>query len=235
MQYSHHNSIIYRYIGVIQKEVRKEFGQVMKIMFLGDSITAGQYIPITDRFTTNLEKAFSSSKHTFCFEAISGQTSRQALILFPEKLYLHKPDMLLIQLGINDSNVWKSEGGKYPRVSASAFRENLIEIIERSRIADVREIRLMTNHTLNKDIEIDGVRHPLELNNLKYNGIIREVGNKMGVGIYDIADYWRSFSASETGASLLLKDGVHLSSYGHTVYGEFIRKCLLNDLKYCEH
>jgi len=200
-------------------------------MFLGDSITAGQYVDPTKRFSFLLEKSELSNAHALIFEAISGQTTRQALLTFPEKLYMHRPHMLIIQLGINDCNIWKSEGGVHPRVSLDAFRENLGEIIERSRIAGVTCLKLLTNHVLKKQVEVTNGFIDLQSQNEEYNEVIREVGRNMGVDIYDIATFWAQLDSNFDLALLLLDDGVHLSTLGHTIYGRFLLDRMLADLK----
>lgn len=123
-----------------------------KMYILGDSISAGQYVGKDKKFTHILQNSdfFRRRRILLQVDAISGQTSRQALLHFPEKLQIHKIDFLLIQLGINDSNYWLSEGGLHPRVSVGSFRANIEEIIARAKLINIPKIALITNHKLTK-------------------------------------------------------------------------------------
>jgi lysophospholipase L1-like esterase len=197
---------------------------------LGDSISAGQFIDQDKKFTQLLQKSnfFRDRNIMLQVDAISGQTSRQALLYFPEKLQKNKIDFLLIQLGINDSNYWLSEGGSHPRVSVESFRANIMEIIARARLKNISKIVLLTNHKLSKKIAVSNETSFLEDSKQIYDEVLRELAQVNDVSCYDISNEWPNIS-NFGGEKLLLDDGVHLSEIGHVQYALIIEKFLKND------
>jgi lysophospholipase L1-like esterase len=210
------------YIFVSDRETR--------MYILGDSISAGQFIDQDKKFTQLLQKSnfFKDRNIMLHVDAISGQTSRQALLYFPEKLQIHKIDFLLIQLGINDSNYWLSEGGSHPRVSVESFRANIMEIIARAHLNNISRIVLLTNHKLNKKIIVNDKTSSLEDSKQIYDDALRELAQTNGVSCYDISKEWANIS-NFSGEKLLLDDGVHLSEIGHGQYALIIENFLKND------
>ena len=166
----------------------------IRMYILGDSISAGQYVDPDKKFTQLLQNSnFFREKNIFLnVDAISGQTSRQALLYFPEKLQIHKIDFLLIQLGINDSNYCKSEGGAHPRVSLESFRANIEEIISRVRLKNISKIALLTNHKLSKKISVDKRVFLLEDSKSAYDDVVRQVAKSNDVSCYDVSNAWES-------------------------------------------
>ncbi len=210
------------YIFVSDRETR--------MYILGDSISAGQFVAQDKRFTHLLQKSnfFRDRNIMLHVDAISGQTSRQALLYFPEKLQIHKIDFLLIQLGINDSNYWLSEGGSHPRVSVESFRANIMEIIVRARLKNISKIVLLTNHKLSKKITVNNESSFLEDSKQVYDNVLRNLAQTNDVSCYDISNEWPSIS-TYSGDKLLLGDGVHLSEIGHSQYALIIEQFLKND------
>ena len=202
----------------------------IRMYILGDSISAGQYVDPDKKFTQLLQNSnFFREKNIFLnVDAISGQTSRQALLYFPEKLQIHKIDFLLIQLGINDSNYWLSEGGAHPRVSLESFRANIEEIISRVRLKNISKIALLTNHKLSKKISVDKRVFLLEDSKSAYDDVVRQVAKSNDVSCYDVSNAWESIP-NFSQKKLLLDDGVHLSETGHTNYALIIEEFLKND------
>ncbi len=201
-----------------------------RMYILGDSISAGQFVDPDKKFTQLLQNSnfFRERNIHLNVDAISGQTSRQALLYFPEKLQIHKIDFLLIQLGINDSNYWLSEGGSHPRVSLESFRANIEEIISRVRLNNISKIALLTNHKLSKKISVNKEILLLEDSKSAYDGVVRQIAKTSGISCYDVSNKWESIpNFSEK--KLLLDDGVHLSEIGHTHYALIIEDFLKND------
>ncbi len=197
---------------------------------LGDSISAGQYVDSNKKFTELLKKSqFFREKNVFLHvDAISGQTTRQALLHFPEKLQIHDIDFLLIQLGINDSNYWLSEGGAHPRVSLDSFRANIVEIISRARLKHISKIALLTNHLLDKNILVNNMSFSLEESKSLYDDVIRQICEDHKVSCYDMSRKWLMIPESSR-KRMLLEDGVHLSEDGHAHYAANIQEFLKND------
>lgn len=194
------------------------------LLLFGDSITAGQYVSPRHRWTHLLRTADYSLLRDvpdFDVQAVSGETSRQALLRLPSLLNEGIHDAIVIQFGLNDANIWESEGGTHQRVSQEAFVANLGEAIIRAKLAGIRKIGLSTNHSVNK------VTSPgIALQDLKivYDELIRSVARREDVFCFDIAEHFQTLSyEDERNATLPPPDGLHLSVEGHKIYAHYIR------------
>jgi len=206
----------------------------LTVVFFGDSITEGQYVHHSLRWTemtaNRLRAEFASRldpARMFSYvHGISGETTRQALERFPRQVQQLGPDVLTIQFGLNDCNCWDSDRG-VPRVSEAAYRANLVEMIDRARRFDARQIVLSTNHpTLRHRPMVSG--ETLEQRRKKYNDIVRDVARETKVTLCDI-DSAFAFASQEQLADLLLPepDVLHLSPAGHQIYSDAITPALI--------
>ena len=193
------------------------------IVFMGDSITVGQYVDESRRWTylissaLNLKYLKSAINLLFVSRGISGETTRQALERFPADVQTLQPDVMTLQFGLNDCNCWVTDRG-LPRVSEPAYRANLIEMIDRARASGAREIVLSTNHkTLRHKILPSG--ESLETRRERYNDLVREVADGASVTLCDIDRAFADFSSHELESLLVpYPDHLHLSDAGHEVY-----------------
>ncbi len=207
-------------------------GPQITIVFMGDSITEGQYVHHslrwTELVTAHLRRKFqqdSNDLHFFFNRGVSGETTRQALERFPRDVQNVRPDIMTLQFGLNDCNCWDSDMG-LARVSELAYRANLIEMIDRARHFGAKHIIFSTNHpTLRHKKLVCG--ESLETLRERYNEIVREVALTTGVTLCDI-DKAFSRSSGEELRDLLLPepDVLHLSPAGHRFYSQIILEYL---------
>jgi acyl-CoA thioesterase-1 len=197
----------------------------IKIVFMGDSITFGQYIPTAKRWTAHVERLlgerFGRTNITAVTNGISGETTRQGLERFPADVQAHEPDIVTLQFGLNDCNCWQTDRG-LPRVSLRAFKANFLEMVERSRRFGAREVIVSTNHrTLRRSPMVSGEVY--EDANARYSEAIREVAVEAGTKLCDIRRAFEPFTDEEL-VDLLLPppDILHLSEAGNLVYGDTI-------------
>jgi lysophospholipase L1-like esterase len=129
---------------------------------MGDSITFGQYVDPQLRWTTlvteRLQQVYLETPVQIYAlnRGVSGETTRQGLERFPTDVQQIGPDVMTLQFGLNDCNCWLTDGG-LPRVSAAAFRANLLEMITRARRFGTRQIILANNHrTLRTKVMLSG-------------------------------------------------------------------------------
>jgi len=110
----------------------------LKLMVLGDSLSASYGIPEESGWVTLLDKHLKIQHQTkpekyspieVINASISGETTGGALNRFPRLLAIHQPDIVLIELGGNDG----LRG--YP---ISTFKNNLSELIELSLKEDAK-------------------------------------------------------------------------------------------------
>jgi acyl-CoA thioesterase-1 len=74
------------------------------IVVLGDSISAGYGIEVAQGWVTLLQKKLDEkgAGHSIHNESISGDTTAGGLARIDQALTLHKPDIVIIELGAND-------------------------------------------------------------------------------------------------------------------------------------
>lgn len=198
--------------------------QDLKVVFFGDSITEGQYVDPSTRWTEivteMLRSHFAQTARIHAFnKGVSGHTTRQGLERYPADVQAIVPDLLTIQFGLNDGNCWQTDRGCH-RVSPAAFHANLVEMIDRARLFGVRDIVISTNHrTLRNDPMVSG--KSLEHSNVAYNEIVRDVAAQAGVDLFDVGEV---FHLGQDLEKLLLPapDVLHLSELGHQHYASLI-------------
>ena len=197
----------------------------LTVVHMGDSITFGQYLDPSVRWTSSIEDrlrdAFPDVDIRTFNRGISGETTRMGLERFPRDVQDVRPDVMTLQFGLNDCNCWQSDEG-LPRVSEAAFRANLVEMIERARRFGARAIVLSTNHrTLRRDVLPGGDVY--EDRNERYSEIVREVADETEVDLCDIRAAFEPFHDDKLAAMLLpAPDLLHLSEEGNAVYAEAI-------------
>jgi len=197
------------------------------VVFMGDSITAGQFVDPSLRWTSLVSDVIvrkylpTTVNFQMLNRGVSGETTRQGLERFPNDLQQYRPDIVTIQFGLNDCNCWVSDGG-LPRVSEAAYHANLIEMIERARRFGARRIITSTNHpTLRHKILLSG--ESLEDRRRRYNEIVREVAAPNGAELCDIEEAFAGFDDRELSEMLLpYPDHLHLSVAGHRHYASYI-------------
>jgi lysophospholipase L1-like esterase len=204
----------------------------MNVLFFGDSICNGQGIAIHKGWVTRLSRSLSELAQQFgeslvvTNSSVNGRTTRQALETMPYEVQQHAPEILIVQFGMNDCNIWESDRGN-PRVSPSAFEANLREIITRSRTFGAQAIFLNTNHPTGRDQKpCPHSNSTYEAQNRLYNGIIRNVSRTAGSDVYfnDIEAVFHQTIAGDRQRllRLVMPDLLHLSEEGHDLYFEIV-------------
>jgi lysophospholipase L1-like esterase len=198
----------------------------LTLVHMGDSITFGQYIDPSLRWTAvveaRLRTAFSPRLELVSLNrGISGETTRMGLERFPADVQEAEPDVMTLQFGLNDCNCWQTDQG-LPRVSELAFTANLVEMIMRARGFGAREIVMATNHrTLRRDTLPSGEIY--EDANSRYSQLLREVADETGCTLCDIRAVFEPFDDEELNRLLLPSpDLLHLSEEGNAVYADAI-------------
>ena len=207
---------------------RGQSARAVVIVFMGDSITAGQYVQAELCWTSIVADAilrrYLSTAINFHIlsRGVSGETTRQGLERFPADVQQHRPDIVTLQFGLNDCNCWVTDGG-LPRVSGGAYRANLIEMVMRARHFGARRIILSTNHpTLRRKILLGG--ESLEDRRRRYNDHVRDVAALTSVELCDIEEAFAGYDDSRLSELLLpYPDLLHLSAAGHRCYADRIQ------------
>ena len=125
-----------------------------KVIFFGDSIIRYKYKKEIFDWTLNFKKLlkFSQKKNNhFKTYSYIGLNSNQAVKLLPNILKKNKKiEILVIQIGINDSWHFKSLKGK-ANVNSLKFRKNLKIIFTKSKYYKVKNLVFMTYHRVLKN------------------------------------------------------------------------------------
>jgi lysophospholipase L1-like esterase len=200
--------------------------RLFRVVYMGDSITFGQYVAPSLRWTTlideRLRAEFGGTTPIETFNrGVSGETTRLGLERFPTDLQAFRPDLITLQFGMNDCNCWDSDEG-LPRVSPAAFRANLTEMVERARRFGAREVIMATNHrTLRKKHMPSGEEY--EDANGRYNEILREVAAEASCRLCDVHAVFDAMPRQQLVPLLLpAPDLLHLSGAGNRVYADLM-------------
>jgi lysophospholipase L1-like esterase len=195
------------------------------IVFMGDSITEGQFVHhsrrwterVARKFRTHLPSRIDPDQLHFFNRGISGETTRQGLERFPRDVQVLHPHVMTLQFGLNDCNCWDTDRG-LPRVSEAAYRANLLEMIARARAFNAKHIILSTNHPTLRTRQLT-CGQTLEERRIIYNQIVREVADEAHVTLCDIEQAFSKIKDKALESMLLPEpDVLHLSELGHAIY-----------------
>nr|ABQ76010.1 lipolytic enzyme, G-D-S-L [uncultured haloarchaeon] len=202
----------------------------LRVFFFGDSICFGQGVALHKGWVPRISAELSdckpkSDRETLVINsAVNGDTTRKALERMGYDVQSHGVDIIVIQFGMNDCNIWESNKG-LPRVSPDSFETNLEEIVTRARNFGARRVFLHTNHPTLKTDPLPNTEIPYEWQNQRYNEIIRNVANRDNdIVLHDVESKFREkIQESEMSLNeLVLPDNLHLSEQGHDLYFEFV-------------
>lgn len=228
-------------MSVGKAEMGRKEPVLVKIVFMGDSITSGEYIERDKIWTTIVteklqEEYLKTPVNIYALnKGVGDDTTRMALERFPEDVQSIRPDIVTIQFGMNDCNCWLSDEG-LPRVSVDAFRANMTEMVDRSRRFGAKKIIIIGNHkTLRDKTMLNGVRY--EDANKRYSKVIEAVATATGAWFCDIRSKFGAMQDKKLESMLLpYPDQIHLSEVGHIEYAshvlDTIRKIMPYKLEY---
>lgn len=204
----------------------------MNLLFFGDSICNGQGIAIHKGWVPRLSASLHDEAQSLgCSlvvvnSSVNGRTTRQALETMPYEVQQLKPEIVIVQFGMNDCNIWESDRGN-PRVSALAFEANLREIVQRAITFGGQEVCLHTNHpSARHQRQLPHSQATYEDQNRRYNQIIRHVAaTDPRMTFIDIeAAFLKATNGDREHLSrMVLADQLHLSEEGHDLYYSIVQ------------
>jgi acyl-CoA thioesterase-1 len=116
------------------------FAQDVKLLILGDSLSAGYGLTQEESWPYLLQNTWQSQNIQVINAAVSGETSRGGLSRLPRLIELHQPSHLLIELGGNDG---------LRGYSIADMQENIEKIIQLATNNDVtvllQEMKIPSN------------------------------------------------------------------------------------------
>jgi lysophospholipase L1-like esterase len=193
----------------------------LKIIFLGDSITEAGVSP---KGYVTLIKDSLKSRHVdkeieIIGAGISGHKVPDLQKRLERDVLAHKPNLVVIYIGIND--VWHSQSGK--GTAPEAFEAGLKEIIDRIHQTGSRVI-LCTPSMIGE--KTDG-SNPLDKMLEEYSEISRRVARETAVTPLDLRKRFvhelKTLNGENKASGILTSDGVHLNDAGNA----FVKECML--------
>lgn len=200
------------------------------IVMFGDSTTAYRPGPVQKVYSQRVNEALQGIGSSLGVHnaGIGGNTTREAKKRLAKDVLQHKPRIVVMQFGINDSaiDVWKKPPSTESRVPLPEYEANLREMISAAR-AQKAKVILMTTNPLRwtqrlKDMygkppyqpdKEDGFESPTLV---RYNEAVRKLAIELKVPLIDIHALYPGF-AKEHGKTIddLLLDGMHPNDLGH--------------------
>lgn len=208
------------------------------IVAFGDSTTAPR--GNTEVYATLLsnELSFEGGDVKVINSGIGGNTTSNAKSRFEKDVLAHKPDVVIIQFGINDSavDVWKKPPATGPRVALETYRTNLTEMVRTLKKNGARVV-LMTSNPISWTDPLrklystapyllddpDGMNVLLR----GYAEAVRKLAQEEGVGLVDIyTEFKKADQMPKHKPGWLSKDGMHPDDPGHRLVARLLMEHL---------
>ncbi len=194
---------------------RLRAGEGIRLLFWGDSVTAGgdasspaKTFPA--RVGAGLEGRFPGSKVEVLNAGVGGSSSPGRLARFEDEVLARKPDLVVVEF-VNDMGL-----------PVERMKETLGEAIDRLRGAGAEVILATPHFTLPAFMGRASWRGPDPRPGVQ---AIRDLAAAKGVGLADVARAWERLEAEGVPYLTLLANGInHPDDDGHAIYaGEVLR------------
>lgn len=216
-----------------------EVPRVTRIVAFGDSTTAPRVVEgnaLTVYADLLAEDALLRERGLKIINAgVPADTTREARARFQRHVLARRPDIVIIQFGINDSavDVWKSPPATGPRVSLDDYSANLSYFVAELR-KQAAQVILMTPNPLRWTAKLrslygkppyapdapDGFSVLLE----SYAEAVRVVAKQTDTPLIDVyAAFPAHAAASHRSVDDLLLDGMHPNERGHRLVADLLR------------
>ena len=216
------------------------FAAAQTIAAFGDSTTAPRGKLEIYAGLLQKELTFGGKEVHVINAGVPGNTTVMAAARFEKDVLAAKPDVVIVQFGINDSaiDVWKNPPANGPRVAQAVYEQNVRAFVTALKKKGVL-VFLMTPNPL---CWTDALRakyghapyHPDEEGGFnlllrKYADSMRQIANEQGIPLVDVFDAFEEH-AKKRGASTpsdLLLDGMHPNNEGHRLVADLIMAQLI--------
>ncbi|WP_395738064.1 GDSL-type esterase/lipase family protein [Prosthecobacter sp.] len=214
------------------------------IIMFGDSTTAPR--GSLKVYATRVEAALQGAGGTTgVFNAgIPGNTTRDALKRLQTDVLQHKPRLVVMQFGINDSamDVWKNPPATTPRVPLAEYLDNLRRMVAAAQEAKARVI-LMTTNPLRwtpklKEMYGKPPYNPAAADGFDaatlagYNEALRQLATELKVPLVDVRAAYPQFAAQhQTTIEGMLLDGMHPNDLGQQLVAELLVPAIRDTLR----
>lgn len=196
------------------------------VIALGDSITRGERTGVKAEETFSLLLA-EKTKAKVVNAGIGGERTDGGLARLEKLLATHKPAVVLVMYGTNDSYV--DVGKKEPRITADQYRDNLVKIVDAVRKAGAEPV-LMTEPRWAPGATNGAGEDPNERLE-KYLDVCRVVAKDKTLKLVDHYAHWKKAEADGTKIRDWTTDGCHPNPRGHKELADLILPVLADALK----
>jgi lysophospholipase L1-like esterase len=200
------------------------------IVTFGDSTTAprGKLTVYSDLLQQEFERR--GVQATVLNKGVPANTTVKARVRFERDVLAHRPDLVVIQFGINDSaiDVWKDPPADAPRVDLATYAANLRHFVRTLKEQGARVVLMTPNAlTWSKTTKELYGKPPFDVNDTEgfnvslrtYLDTVRKVAKEEGTGFVDVFALYEKHGIEKAGLDLLL-DGMHPNDAGQRLVFE---------------
>ena len=189
------------------------------IVMLGDS-TTDQGLPWVVQKQLDQEIAASFGRKNMINAGKGGDNATAALDRLRKDVLAHKPDIVTVSFGLNDT------GGRKPK----QYRESVNQIVATLKAAGIKVV-LMTSTPFNNDLHPWGKKEEFqklggldEYLNREFCEQMRTIAKEQEIPLCDLHQIFKAEFARNPGAinKLISKDGVHLTGDGLDLMAQHI-------------
>jgi len=207
------------------------------IVMFGDSTTAYRPGAVQQVYSVRVAAALQRIESGLSVHnaGVGGNTTHDARNRFEHDVLRHKPRVIVMQFGINDStvNVWKTPPATEPVVPLAEYLDNLHCMVTTAQQHKAKII-LMTTNPLRWTPKLkelygkspydssaeDGFDSP---HLATYNDALRKFVKELNVPLVDVRAAYPAFAAKhQTNIDGLLLDGMHPNDLGHQLVSELL-------------
>ncbi len=206
------------------------------VVAFGDSTTAprGKLKVYADLLEDKFQKFNLEAK--IINAGVGGNTTKLAMTRFESDVLAKKPDIVIIQFGINDAavDVWKTPPETTSRVSLKAYETNIRKFIRQLKNRG-SQVVLMTPNSLRwtpklikfygKPPYLPGDKNGFNVLLVQYAESVRRIGKEESVPVIDVYSAFEKYG-NVRGQSVddLLLDGMHPDKKGQQIVFELLIK-----------
>ena len=189
-------------------------GGPFKIIAYGDSITAGGdatsvELRFQQRYAQYLREQFPKAVIEVENGATGGDSTRQGLQRFEEKVLTRSPDLVLLGFGMNDHNI----GG----VPLDTFEDSLVAMVEQIREKTGAEVIMFSTFPPNPDWKYGSHRMNL------YAAATAQAAKRAHCAFADVYKVWMKVLERKDCSSLLGNNINHPNDFGHWLYFQTLK------------
>lgn len=195
-------------------------------MAFGDSITLAARQDIADRWVTiaskRLNKFSKNIKVEMINSGVGSETSRDGLRRIDEDVIAHKPDIVLVEFGGNDTT-----DDPEREVLIDEFGANIKAIYDKITDAGAKMVLLPFTPIVDEWHLFDGKEKYVQYGGPDkcaepYRRFVREFAAEKGLGLIDVDIALREAAEETTIEKIFLPDGVHLTAEGNKVIADLV-------------